>query len=171
MAIPHRSRRTVSTKVAFSFLRSSPIAYQPNLLGTGAERNFPDASPNANSPSATAPVTIPAGTRFVLVLTNPVASRSIRRGEVYTQTVAPILVGDQIVVPPEHSFKASSTKCGEKARGPRSCCSRRHWSSRTAWWTNTSGPVHVEGEEGTAWLDADGKNTAGPSSHLWLDSA
>jgi len=27
--------------------------------------------------------------------------------------------------------------------------------------TNTSGPVHVEGEEGTAWLDAGGKNTAG----------
>jgi hypothetical protein len=93
-----------------------------------------DASPNANSPSATALLTIPAGTRFVLVLANPLASRSIRRGEeVYTQTVTPIPVSDQIVVPPEHSFKAKLNKMWRKGSGARSCCSRRHWSSRTAW--------------------------------------
>src|SRR5262245_22492067 len=104
MAIPHRSRRAVSTKVAFLTLagiQPKPLfSVVPLLLITLAcfaqeqDETSPDASPNANPPSAAASMTIPAGTRFALVLTNPVASRSIRRGdEVYTQTVAPIVVG------------------------------------------------------------------------------
>jgi hypothetical protein len=40
-------------------------------------------------------VTIPAGTRFALVLTNPVSNKTMHRGDVvYAQTTAPVTVGD-----------------------------------------------------------------------------
>jgi hypothetical protein len=171
MAIPHRSRRTVSTKVAFLTLAGtqpqSLFFVVPLLLITltsfaqEQRETSPDASANTNPPSA-ASVTIPAGTRFALVLTNPVASRSIRRGdEVYTQTIAPIVVGDQIVVPPGTFVQGKLDKLWRKGSRAQVRLQSASLVFPNGMVTNTSGPVQVEGEEGTAWLDAGGKNVAG----------
>lgn len=46
-------------------------------------------------------VTIPAGTRVALVLTHPVQSRVIHRGDdIYAQVTAPVNSGEQMVIPP-----------------------------------------------------------------------
>lgn len=53
----------------------------------------------ANPPSST--VTVPAGTRLPLVLTHPIQSRSIHRGDdIYAQITAPITLGNEVVIPP-----------------------------------------------------------------------
>jgi hypothetical protein len=60
--------------------------------------------PQNERPSAPAQqnvVTVPAGTRIPLVLTHPVQSRVIHRGDdIYAQVTAPVRSGDQMVIPP-----------------------------------------------------------------------
>jgi type IV secretory pathway VirB10-like protein len=58
-----------------------------------SERPSPPAQQNV--------VTVPAGTRIPLVLTHPVQSRVIHRGDdIYAQVTAPVRSGDQMVIPP-----------------------------------------------------------------------
>jgi hypothetical protein len=46
-------------------------------------------------------VTIPAGTRIALVLTHPIQSRYMHRGDdIYAQITAPITMGNEVVIPP-----------------------------------------------------------------------
>src|SRR5580698_7222686 len=46
-------------------------------------------------------ITIPAGTRIALVLTQPVQTRYLRRGDdVYAQITSPVASGDEVVIPP-----------------------------------------------------------------------
>jgi hypothetical protein len=46
-------------------------------------------------------VTIPAGTRIALVLTHPIQSRYMHRGDdIYAEITAPITMGNEVVIPP-----------------------------------------------------------------------
>jgi hypothetical protein len=56
-----------------------------------------DAASAKAAPAATA--TVPAGTRIALVLTHPIQTRYIHRGDdVYAQIVSPITVGNKVIV-------------------------------------------------------------------------
>jgi hypothetical protein len=58
-------------------------------------------SSQAQATSQSASVTIPAGTRMALVLTQPVQSRTTRRGDdIYAQVNAPVDSGNEVVIPP-----------------------------------------------------------------------
>jgi hypothetical protein len=62
----------------------------------------PDSQSNAQSAThhESARVTVPIGTRLALVLTHPVVSRTVHRGdEVYAQLTDPVAVGDEMVIP------------------------------------------------------------------------
>lgn len=53
-------------------------------------------SENANST-----VTLPAGTQLAMVLTHPVESRDIHRGDdIYAQIISPVNSGNQMIIPP-----------------------------------------------------------------------
>ncbi len=63
----------------------------------------PDSQTNLQASAKPNPVTetIPAGTRFALVLTHPIQSRYIHRGDdIYAQITAPITLGNDVVIPP-----------------------------------------------------------------------
>ena len=63
----------------------------------------PDSQTNLQASATSNPVTetIPAGTTFALVLTHPIQSRYIRRGDdIYAQITAPITIGNEVVIPP-----------------------------------------------------------------------
>jgi hypothetical protein len=63
----------------------------------------PDAqtSPQAVATPQPSTVTIPAGTRLALVLTHPIQSRYVRRGDdVYAQIISPVTAGNEVVIPP-----------------------------------------------------------------------
>jgi len=63
----------------------------------------PDSQTNlqASAKPNSAIETIPAGTRIALVLTHPIQSRYIHRGDdIYAQITAPITLGNEVVIPP-----------------------------------------------------------------------
>ncbi len=180
MANYYRWRRTVSTKVAFLTLAGTttkPIfVVLPVLLialactaQEKAQIRTPTNSQNNDSqnssstaPTAGSAVTIPAGTRFALVLTNPVASKSIRRGDdIYTQTVAPIVVGDQVVIPPGTFVQGKLDKLSRNGTRAEIRLQSASVVFSNGFVANAAGPTNVEGEEGTAWQVAGGGNVAG----------
>lgn len=71
-----------------------------------ATQSQPTPPPDSQTMRAAAtppPVTqtIPAGTRIVLVLTHPLQSRYIHRGDdIYAQITAPLTVGNDVMIPP-----------------------------------------------------------------------
>jgi hypothetical protein len=61
----------------------------------------PQTAPEPVQPEPNANVTIPAGTRLALVLTQPVQTRYIHRGDdIYAQVTSPVDSGNQVVIPP-----------------------------------------------------------------------
>lgn len=96
------------------------LAITTALLGTllatmpaFAQQSFP-ATPPADSPtdslsaaSSAKPgpeitnVTVPAGSRIALVLTQPIQTRYLHRGDdIYAQVVSPVTAGNEVVIPP-----------------------------------------------------------------------
>lgn len=60
-----------------------------------------DQSAPGNPEQSNQTVTLPAGTRFALVLTHPIQSRYVHRGDdIYAQVNSPVDSGDQMVIPP-----------------------------------------------------------------------
>jgi hypothetical protein len=69
------------------------------LICLGQDETQPPRSSPPPEPGST--VTIPAGTRMALVLTQPIESRYIRRGDdIYAQVNAPVNSGNEVVIPP-----------------------------------------------------------------------
>jgi hypothetical protein len=69
-------------------------------FGQDANRTKPPEYSSSQTPPADT-VTIPAGTRMALVLTQPIESRYIRRGDdIYAQVNAPENSGNDVVIPP-----------------------------------------------------------------------
>ncbi len=116
-----RSRRAVSTMVAFLHLAGTNIKPIVSLLAAltlttaclAQGQNQPQTRSQPASPTDSqtnlqasaepnaATETIPAGTRFALVLTHPIQSSRIHRGDdIYAQITAPITLGNQVVIPP-----------------------------------------------------------------------
>jgi hypothetical protein len=54
-------------------------------------------------------VTIPAGTRLALVLSHPVDSKTVHRGdEIYAQITSPVAMADRVVIPAGTFLQAKS---------------------------------------------------------------
>jgi hypothetical protein len=99
-------------------------------------------------------VTIPAGTRVALVLTYPIQSRSIHRGDdIYAQITSPVNSGNQVAIPPGTFVQGKVDKLEQ--RGGRG---ELHLQSMSITFPNgyvapISGPVTMESYEGYALKD------------------
>jgi len=61
----------------------------------------PDALSSAKPAPASTTVTVPAGSRIALVLTQPIQTRRLHRGDdIYAQIVSPVTAGNEVVIPP-----------------------------------------------------------------------
>src|SRR5579884_2234985 len=70
-------------------------------LACGAQEAPAPTNQGQNGPSSAQTVTIPAGTHLAMVLTQPVQTRYIRRGDdIYAQVTSPVDAEDQVVIPP-----------------------------------------------------------------------
>lgn len=102
----------------------------------------------------TSTVTIPAGTRVALVLTYPIQSRSIHRGDdVYAQITSPVNSGNEVAIPPGTFVQGKVDKLEQ--RGGRG---ELHLQSMSITFPNgyvapISGPVTMESYEGYALKD------------------
>jgi hypothetical protein len=99
-------------------------------------------------------VTIPAGTQLPLVLTHPIQSRVLHRGnDIYAQVTAPVNSGNEVVIPPGTFVQGTIDKLEHKGgRG------ELHLQSMSITFPDgyvapISGPVTLETNEGYAIKD------------------
>jgi len=70
-------------------------------LGFAQQTTSPDSPVASATNTTTSTVTVTAGTRIALVLTQPIQTRYVRRGDdIYAQVTSPVTAGDEAVIPP-----------------------------------------------------------------------
>jgi hypothetical protein len=114
----------------------------------------PDPQPSQAQAAPSATVTIPAGTRVALVLTYPIQSRSVHRGDdIYAQITSPVNSGNEVAIPPGTFVQGKVDKLEQNGgRG------ELHLKSMSITFPNgyvapISGPVTMESSEGYALKD------------------
>lgn len=136
------SRRTFTFSTSPHFLNSAKARIKQGLalsttllltVSTFAQQAAPTPPPDSqnNPPAAMGnPITVsvPAGTRIALVLTQPVQTRYLRRGDdVYAQITSPVASGNEVVIPPALSFRENSISSSAKVTAESCVCNR--WPS------------------------------------------
>jgi hypothetical protein len=107
-------------------------------------------------------VTIPAGTSFALVLTNPVASKTMRRGDlIYAQTTAPVTVGDHVLIPAGTFVQGKVEKLTRNGNRAAMLMKSASVVFADGYVAGIAGPLNVESDEGTAWRDPSSGATVG----------
>ena len=99
-------------------------------------------------------VTLPAGTRFALVLTHPIQSRYIHRGDdIYAQVTSPVDSGNQMVVPPGTFVQGTVDRLEQK--GGRAFLHLRFMAITFSdgYVAPVSGPITLNSNEGYAIKD------------------
>jgi len=149
-------RRTLAAVVTILFAVTCMAQNQTQTLSQSQPPSSPDSQTSAPAPAMpnAATETVPAGTRFALVLTNPIFSNTTHRGdEIHAQTTAPITLGDHVVIPGGIFVQGKVDKL------------TRHGTSSTLTMQSVAvvfpdgyvatipGPLNIETEEGTAWAN------------------
>jgi hypothetical protein len=107
-------------------------------------------------------VTVPAGTRIALVLTHPIQSRYIHRGDdIYAQITAPITSGNEVVIPPGTLVDGKVDKL--EPRGGRAELKLQSLSITfpDGYVAPVSGPATLESVEGYALTDPGSRRMVG----------
>lgn len=159
MAIPRRGFSSALSFLAV-FMTLLPVttsmAQQPSQTTT---EPAPQAQPSVPEQ---APITVPAGTRLNLVLTHPVDSKTMHRGdEIYAQTTAPVAVGNQMVIPagtflqgPVEKLSRHGTRAEFRMQSPAVLFPNGYV-------VHLAGTATIESEDETAWPNPSGGATAG----------
>jgi len=138
-------KKLIAITAAACFFVSASVAQEPSVQ-------------RAPEPA----VTIPAGTQFVLVLTNPVSSRTVHRGDdVHAQLTAPIAFGDQVVIPAGTFIQGKVDKL--RRDGSRADINLQSASIifPDGYVATIAGPLTIVSDEGTAWADPGSGTRAG----------
>jgi hypothetical protein len=156
-------RRNVSAIAHFEILAAARakqiIALASILLLTFscfAQDQTTSSTPPAASAGVTTPqdefITIPASTRLALVLTNPVSTNTMHRGDVvYAQTTAPVIVGDRTVIPAGIFVQGKLDKLTRNGSRAEMLMTSAAIVFPNGYVGNIAGPLNVESDEGTAW--------------------
>jgi hypothetical protein len=182
MANTSTSRQSVSIMIAFLTLAGTKtnvrrtLAAVTTLLFAVAcmAQDQPQTRPQPPSPpdsqtSEQAPAapnstteTLPAGTRFALVLTHPIFSNTTRRGdEIHAQTTAPITVGDHVVIPGGIFIQGKVDKLTRHGNRSEMLMQSVAVIFPDGYVANITGPLNIESDEGTAWVNPSGGVKAG----------
>jgi hypothetical protein len=110
--------------------------------------------------SGSATVTLAAGTGLALVLSHPIQSRRIHRGDdIYAQLVAPVDSGDQVVIPPGTFIQGKVDKLELRSGRGELHLQSMAITFPDGYVTSVSGPLTIETDEGYALKDP-GNNRA-----------
>jgi hypothetical protein len=156
MSASDRGLRILST-TAFPSLAKIKIRQGIALTSTLllAISSLAQGSPSSSAkPAPEATVTVPAGTSIALVLTHPIQSRYIHRGDdIYAQVISAVTSGSQVVIPPGTLVQGKVEKLGRNGdRG------ELHLQSMSIIYPDgyvaaISGPIRLESDEGYALKD------------------
>jgi hypothetical protein len=164
MVPTHRRHSTVSTN---NFLLTLARNHSKRIVATLTALLFTvtclaqdQAPPRAGASPGT--VTIPAGTRLALVLTDPISSKAIHRGdEINAQTTAPIAVGDQVIIPAGAFVKGTIDTLRRNGTRGEMKLQSASVIFPDGYIAKFAGPLDMESEEGTAWLNPGNGTKAG----------
>jgi hypothetical protein len=156
---------TVSTMVAFRSV-AAPRARQCFALVTTLLLAFTctaqDKPPRPTQPGAagstqlsapdSASVTIPAGTQLALVLTSPISSKTVHRGDtIYAQMTAPVAVGNAVAIPAGTFVQGKVNKLERNGTRGEMQLASVSVMFPGGYVANITGPLNLETDEGTAW--------------------
>lgn len=136
--------------VITSLLVASAVFAQqpPAAVGKDAGR----ARSSAPTVTSESTVTVPAGTRMVLVLTHPVNSKTTRRGdEIYAQTSAPVAAGAQALIPAGTFVQGQVQKLSRRGSRGEFLMQSVSLVFPNGYVVPVSGPVNIESGEETAY--------------------
>jgi hypothetical protein len=99
-------------------------------------------------------VTIPSGTRIALVLTHPIQSRHIRRGDdIYAQITSPVNSGNEMVIPPGTFVQGTVEKLELRSGRAELHLQSMSITFPDGYVAPISGPATLESSEGYALKD------------------
>lgn len=121
---------------------------------------------NSQNPAAQsevkATVTIPAGTRISLVLTQPVQSRYVRRGDdVFAQILSPVDVANQVVIPAGTFVQGSIDKLERRSTQGELRLQSLSITFPDGFVTPIAGPITLHSDEGYALKDPGSRRVVG----------
>src|SRR5438270_5568013 len=120
-------------------------------------------SPGTKAPGAQIQndaITLPAGTRFVLVLTHPIQSRYLHRGDdIYAQINSPVDSGDQMVIPPGTFVQGTIDRLEQKNGRALLRLQSMAITFSDGYVAPVSGPITLDSNEGYAVKDPGGRRT------------
>jgi len=124
-------------------------------------QNPPPPPPDQQAMSANSKITIPAGTMIALVLTQPVQSRVMRRGDdIYAQVTAPVTTGNAMVIPPGTFVQGTFEKVDQRDGRGELHLAALSITFPDGYVAPISGPVTLESSSGYAIKDPGGKRSA-----------
>jgi len=127
-------------------------------------------------PQNPGPVTLPAGTQLVLILTHPIDSKAMHRGSiVFAETTAPVLLDDQMIIPAGAFVQGNVEKVARQGSRAELAMQSVSVALSDGSVINMQGPLEITSGEGTAWRNPGNAAKAGallgPFVGLGLGSA
>jgi hypothetical protein len=116
----------------------------------------PDSQTSVQASATPGPdtVTIPSGTRIALVLTHPIQSRHIRRGDdIYAQITSPVNSGNEMVIPPGTFVQGTVEKLELRSGRAELHLQSMSITFPDGYVAPISGPATLESDEGYALKD------------------
>jgi hypothetical protein len=170
------SLRTHPT-TAFRFLAATRITQGIALISSlllaiaslGQATSPPDsrstsrgAVSSAKPAPETSTITVPGGTSLALVLTHPIQSRYIHRGDdIYAQVISPIIAGKQVVIPAGVLAQGKVDRLGRDGSRAELYLQSMSITYPDGYVAAISGPVTLESNEGYALKDPGHGRVAG----------
>jgi hypothetical protein len=160
MVLINRRNLTVIQTKAKQALALSTILLL--TVSTFAQQPAPQPDPQDNPPAVMQKaangkdvlITIPAGTRIALVLTQPVQTRYLRRGDdVYAQITSPVAFGDEVVIPPGTFVQGKFDRLERKGDRGELRLESMGITFPDGYVAPVSGPITMESDEGYALKD------------------
>jgi hypothetical protein len=131
-----------------SFAQQSASTPQPNT------QDSQDPVASANPAPNSAIVAVPAGTRIALVLTQPIQTRYVHRGDdIYAQTTSPVTSGSEVVIPPGTFVQGKVDRIERKGGRGELHLQSMSITFPDGYVTPIAGPITLESSDGYALKD------------------
>lgn len=147
-------------------LRTQTLTVSALLIFAGSciaqTRTAAPSNAGASEDAKSSILTIPPGANFALVLTNPVSSKTTRRGdEIHALTTSPVTVGDQVLIPAGTYVQGKLDKLSRVGDHAEIAMKSASVVFPGGYVANIEGPVSVESGEETAWRNPSDKAKVG----------
>ncbi len=153
------SRRQFILAIFVVLLALNALAQQPSPT---ANTNPQMPSTAATPAQGAARLMVPAGTHLPMVLTHPVNSKVMHRGDqVYAQITAPVTLDTRVVIPPGTFVQGRIEKLTRRQSRGEILLQSVSLVFPDGYVAEVQGPITIESGEGTAFLNPSGGRSAG----------